>query len=127
MKRSTKLTDLTTEQLVALYVELGLGQNSAEKSGKTPLFNRLAKRTFEIVQELQRRPGDERITLLQLYDHPDMQVRYNAARDTWFVANVNARQKLEEIRDSKWYPQAAYAGMQISILDGKYEKKSGGG
>ena len=126
MKPGVKLPDLTTEQLLALYVELAIGQNAAEKRGKIGLFNRLAKKGYGVRCELAGRPGDQRFALLQLYEHPDIQVRYNAARDTWHIANIDARRKLEEIRDSKRYPQAADAGMQILILDGKFEKNRGG-
>lgn len=123
MKRDQNVSDLTTEQLVALYAAVGIAQNEAEKQGQIARFNRLADSTSKIIKELKSRPGDHRLALLQLYNHPDIQVRANAARDTWSVAQVEARRKLEEIRDSKWYPQAGEAGMNVHILEGKYEKK----
>lgn len=118
MKRGIKLADLTIEQLLGLYTELGLAQYAAEKRGRRSQFNRLAKKGFDVVDELERRPGDQRLALRQFYDHPNMRVRYNAARDTWFAANIESRRKLEELRDSNWLPYSAEAAMQIRILDG---------
>lgn len=127
MRRNVKLYDLTPEQLLELYVEVGLAEDAADKRGRLPQSNRLAKQGFEIAAELGRRPGNQRLALRQLYDHPNMRVKYNAARDTWFAANIDSRRKLEEIRDSKWQPYCAEAAMQIRILDGEFEKKLGGG
>ncbi|MFZ5733490.1 MAG: DUF2019 domain-containing protein [Pseudomonadota bacterium] len=118
MKRGIKLANLTVGQLLELYTELGLAQYAAENRGKLAQFNRLAKKGFDVVDELERRPGDQRLALRQLYDHPNMRVKYNAARDTWFASNIDSRRKLEEIRDSKWQPYCAEAAMQIRILDG---------
>ena len=127
MKRGIKLADLTISQLLELYTELGLAQHAAESRGKLAQSNRLSKKGFEVSKELERRPGDQRLALRQLYDHPNMRVKYNAARDTWFAANIESRRKLEEIRDSKWQPYCAEAAMQIRILDGEFEKKPDGG
>lgn len=122
MKRNVKLSDLTPEQLLQLYVNVGLAEDAADKRGRLQQSNRLAKQGFEIAAELGRRPGNQRLALLQLYGHPSMRVKYNAARDTWFAANTDSRKKLEEIRDSKWQPYCAEAAMQIRILDGEFEK-----
>ena len=127
MKRGIKLADMTVQQLLDLFIAIGLAQHAAESRGKLAQFNRLAKKGFDVVDELERRPGDQRLALRQLYDHPNMRVKYNAARDTWFAANIESRRKLEEIRDSKWQPYCAEAAMQIRILDGEFEKKPDGG
>lgn len=126
MRRNVKLYDLTPEQLLELYVKVGLAEDAADKRGRLPQSNRLAKQGFEIAAELERRPGNQRLALRQLYDHPNMRVKYNAARDTWFASNIESRRKLEEIRESKWQPYCAEAAMQIRILDGEYEKPSSG-
>lgn len=118
MKRGIKLADLTIEQLLGLYTELGLAQYAAEQRGRQTQSNRLSKKGFDVAKELERRPGDQSRALLQLYDHPNMRVKYNAARDTWFAANVESRRKLEELRESNWLPYSAEAAIQIRILDG---------
>ena len=123
MKRGIKLANMTIEQILALYAEVGIAQNAAERKGQIARFNRLADSNSKIIKELMSRPGDQRLALLQLYNHPDIQVRANAARDTWDVAQVESRRKLEELADSKWYPQAGEAGMNLSILEGKFERK----
>jgi hypothetical protein len=46
-----------------------------------------------------------------------MQVRLKAAIHTLAVAPVEARQQLEAIATSNWYPQAGDAGMTIRGLD----------
>jgi hypothetical protein len=58
---------------------------------------------------------------LQLYDHPNTQVRLNAAMATLAVASQAARKALDEIWASQWFPQAAVAGMMIKALDSLFE------
>jgi hypothetical protein len=60
--------------------------------------------------------------LLDLFSHPNMQVRLNAAERTLAVAPAAARHELERIRQSRAYPQAIDAGMAIHGLDdGSYQ------
>lgn len=118
------MTDLafserTLHQLLDLYIELGVQQNLAEKKGQTSKFNQLAGRLVDICNELKGRSGDQRRLLLKLFDHPDMQVRLNAAQDVIGVAPIEARQQLESIANSNWFPQAGVAGMTLDFLDGK--------
>jgi hypothetical protein len=63
------------------------------------------------------REGDQRRTLLNLYNHPNMNVRVKAAKATLAVSPKGARQLLEEIQASKWQPQALDAGMCLWALD----------
>ena len=70
-----------------------------------------------VEEELKSRDGDQRRLLMQFYDHPNLQVRLNAAKATLPVAPAEARHQLEAIRSSKIYPQAADAGVAIRMLD----------
>jgi hypothetical protein len=54
---------------------------------------------------------------MTLYEYPNMQVRLKAAIHTLAVAPVEARQAVEAIANSKWFPQAGDAGMSLLGLD----------
>lgn len=114
------LAKMTTEDLLELYSQLCMQQNTAEKRGDIAKFNRLFGRIGDIHQELKRRPGDQRSLLLNLFNHPDMQVRLNAAKGVLDVAPLEARKQIRVIADSGWFPQAGDAGMYLDIIDGKY-------
>ena len=85
--------------------------------GETTKFNRLFARMMDVSNELKSRDGDQRVQLLQLFSHPNMQVRLQAAKLTMAVAPVEARAQLEAIAASKWFPQAGDAGMSLWNLD----------
>ncbi len=53
----------------------------------TMLFNKLFDKKEAIEAELRRRSGDGRGVLLSLFDHPNMQVRGNAAKATLALAS----------------------------------------
>lgn len=92
-------------------------QSEALDRFETAKFNRLYDRKEAVVQELKSRPGDQRRALLSLYEHPNMQVRLNAAKTTLAVAPEAARAQLEAIRVSQHFPQAGDAGMSLWTLD----------
>lgn len=118
----TPVSQMSLEGLIELYCQLGAQQDLAERRGEIAKFNRLVDRVTEIENELGRRPGDQRTVLLKLYGHAVMQVRLNAAKGTMKVAPAEARKQLELIAESKWYPQAADAGMYLYVIDGKFDK-----
>jgi uncharacterized protein DUF2019 len=112
------LHEMTTQQLVQQFVVLSLEQDRTLTRDDVEGYNRLFDVLEAVKQELQRRPDDQRQALLPLYDHPNAQVRLNAAMGTLQVAPKAARRMLEIIRHSREYPQAADAGMTIHALDG---------
>jgi hypothetical protein len=71
----------------------------------------------DVDQELRRRGLQARLALLRLFDHPNMQVRLQAAKWSLGVAPEAARQVIESISESNWFPQAGIAGMTLSNLD----------
>ncbi len=85
--------------------------------GEIRKFNRLFRQMNEVDQELRRRRPEARLALLKLFDHPNMQVRLKAAKRTLGVAPEKARQVIEEIKKSQWFPQAGEAGMTLWNLD----------
>ena len=115
--RRLNLKNMSVAELVDRFVALGLGQFQAELHGEIAKNNRLIRQMWDVTDELKSRPGDQRSALLPLFDHPNVQVRLMAARLTLAVAPAAARQMLEEIKESKEYPQAMDAGMSLWALD----------
>jgi hypothetical protein len=115
--RRVDLTKMTVDQLVERFAEIGIAQDDALWDGKYAKFNRLFDRMNEVDLELRARGMDARRALLRLYGHRNIQVRLKAAVRTLAVAPDVARQALQTIADSKFYPQAGDAGMLLSGLD----------
>ncbi len=111
------LTGMSVAELVERFAALGIGQYQAEIRGDTPGENKLLREMWKVTDELQGRAGDQRSALLDLYTHPNAQVRLMAAKLTLALAPVAARQILQAIRDSKEQPQAMDAGMCLRLLD----------
>ena len=111
------LKKMTVAQLVECFTEIGIAQDRALLDDEISKFNRLFDEKTAILQELKHRESDQRHALITLYDHPNMQVRLNAAKATLAVAPVAARKMLQTIADSGWYPQAGDAGMSLVNLE----------
>jgi hypothetical protein len=63
------------------------------------------------------RGHDQRIALVPLLWHRNIQVRLNAAIDSLAIAPVEARAVLQQFRESRQGPQCLQAGMMIRGLD----------
>jgi hypothetical protein len=111
------LADAVTSQLVARFVELNLALDAAEQRGENAKYNRLFEQMMDVVNELKARAGDQRIHLVPLHRHPNIQVRMQAAKLTLAVAPDAARAVLQSIFDSGWQPQSLSAGMCLLRLD----------
>ncbi|GGF65923.1 hypothetical protein GCM10007301_27020 [Azorhizobium oxalatiphilum] len=82
MKAQRKLSQLPTDQLVALFVELSLEMKRADDWMENGAYNRAHKKLRDVRAELKTRPGDGRHALLPLLAHPNIQVRLDAALAT---------------------------------------------
>ena len=111
------LTSLAVPELVDSFTAAALGQYSAELQSDIATQNKCVQQAMAIAAELKARTGDQRSALIKLYDHPNVQVRLNAARMTFAVAPTAARELVQAIADSKQYPQAGDAGMCLWALD----------
>jgi hypothetical protein len=111
------LKQMSVADLVERFAALGVGQFQAELRGELAKQNKLILEMRPLVEELKVRPGDQRTALLQLLDHPNVQVRFMAATLTLAVAPATARQVLQMIKDSGQQPQALDAGMCLWNLD----------
>lgn len=115
--KQTGLERMSVDQLVARFVDIALAQDQALLMDEYAKFNRLYGEMEAIEHQLRARDGDQRRTLVRLYEHPNAQVRLKAATATLAVVPQAARQKLQAIADSREYPQAGDAGMTILGLD----------
>jgi hypothetical protein len=111
------LSEISVNQLVEQFVKIALDQDRCIQLNDNDGYAALYQKMSAIETELKARNGDARTALLQLYDHPNIEVRLKAARATLAVAPQQARKALEAIRVSKFYPAALDAGMAIRNLD----------
>lgn len=116
MKRIA-LTDMSPADLVKSFAVIVVAQDEALLGGRIAKFNRLFDKMTDVSKELKRREGDQRILLLDLFKHPNVQVRLQAAKHTLAVAPAEARAQLEEIVELQWFPQSGDAGMSLWNLD----------
>lgn len=116
MKR-VNLQEMTGDQLVEHFAVIGIKQDNALRKSEHAKFNLLFDEKKAIERELRSRAGDQRRLLTNLYDHPNAQVRLNAAKATLAVAPETARRMLQTMADSREYPQAGDAGMTLVSLD----------
>ena len=108
---------MSVTELVERFAALSVAQYQAEIQGDIARQNKFIKQGWAVVDELKSRSGDQRSALLPLYDHPNVQVRLNAARLTLAVAPSVAREIIQAIADSRQYPQAGDAGMCLWALE----------
>jgi hypothetical protein len=111
------LKESNVNQLVDRVAILAAEHDDCLLDNNIASANRIFDRIAEVVAELKSRPGDQRKALMVLYDHSNMHVRLFAAKYTLAVAPQAARQKLEEIKESGWLPDAGDAGMCLLNLD----------
>lgn len=117
-----RLSEMDTTDLLEHYVELSVRQSAAADLVETSLVNRLGDQIYKIGNELKRRPDDRGRALMTLFEHPSMDVRFNAATSLMSVFPIEARRQIEKIAVSKSYPVAGRAGMYLSMIDGKYSE-----
>jgi len=108
---------MTTSELVERFAAIGVEEDQALRVDDLRRYKRLAMQMRAIDEELKGRPGDQRRSLLALYDHPNFQVRLMAAKLTLAIAPEAARRMLELIYQRRHQPQSGDAGMCLSMLD----------
>lgn len=121
MRQRKNFSSLSNAEIVDLFERLCIEQYDAMEGDEQARVNRLVWRIHDLETELKSRPGDQRYELKKLFGHPNMQVRLSAAQANLSVDYASARREIQEIKDSKWYPQAMDAGMTLYFLDtGEY-------
>lgn len=84
-------------------------------------LNRSVRARWGIEASLKVMTGDQRRRLLDLYEHPNLQVQLNAAAATLAVSPEVARAKLRDIANWGIPPTAADAGLILrSIRIGRF-------
>ena len=94
-----------------------LAKNEALETDQDARYKRLYGKLDAVQQELRARAGDQRRALAELYDHPNPQVRFDAAIATLVMVPDRARAALRMIIDRDEFPQAADAGLTLDDLD----------
>ena len=84
-----KLQGMTVDQLVQRFTAIALDQDKALLRRVYARFNRLIDDMEAVEEELKM--GDQRRSLLRLYDHPNAQVRVKAVKATLAVAPERCR------------------------------------
>ncbi len=117
MKKIEDLSNLTVEQLVQQFADLGVAQYQAASQESIRLYNKLFAQTMKVTEELKSREGDARTALVALYRHPNVEVRMGAAKATLAVNPEGARDLLIAIEKLNRFPQSPSAGMCLSSLE----------
>jgi hypothetical protein len=115
--KKPNLKRIRTNELVDLFRDYAIKQDDAMLGGEQAKVNQLVWQLKDIADELRAREGDQRTALLNLYTHPNPQVRLNAIRTTLAVAPEAGRKALEALASSKEYPASGDAGMTVWALD----------
>jgi hypothetical protein len=115
------LNKLSIDDLVGRFEKICLEQFEASMQFNSSRYNRAFDSMMAVSNELRSRPGDQRISLVSLYDHPNEQVRLKAAIHTLALVPREARGVMQKLIDDRIYPQAGDAGMLLDSLDeGRY-------
>lgn len=122
MTKPRNLATLSNTDVVKAFEALCIEQYDAIERNEQARVNRLFWRIYALESELQSRPGDQRRVLMQLFGHPNMQVRLTAARANLAVDYAAARRELEAIVEEQWFPQAGDAGMTLHHIDTGFYK-----
>jgi hypothetical protein len=111
------LRDQTIDQLVNRFAEIGVAQDQALLYDEHKKFNGLFDQMNDVDKELRRRGLRARMALLRLFNHPNIQVRLEAAKWSLGIAPEVSRHVIEEINESQSFPQAMDAGMTLRNLE----------
>jgi Domain of unknown function (DUF2019) len=116
------LSSQTTPQLVEQFRGLALAQCEANLGGQIAKYTRLYWKLDAITKDLRSREGDQRRTLVELYNHPSPQLRLEAAMATLVVFPNQVRAALQMIIDRQEFPQAGEAGFTLGDLaEGRFK------
>ena len=111
------LGEMTVEELVDRFAEIGVAQSEALDAENRKKFRKLYEEMDAVDNELRSRGKQVRLALQRLYNYPNMQVRLKAAKRTLGVTPDAARRVIQAIADSKWPPQYVEAYMTLVNLD----------
>ncbi|MBN9075264.1 MAG: hypothetical protein BGN87_17880 [Rhizobiales bacterium 65-79] len=115
------LSKMPLDKLVDRFEKSCLEQYDASMNFNNSRYNRAFDAMMAVANELRSRPGDQRRSLVSLYDHPNEQVRLKAAIHTLALFSDDAREVLQKLVDDRIFPQSADAsGMLRGLDEGTY-------
>jgi hypothetical protein len=117
------MRSLNSEELVIVYVEIGLLMFEESDNLDTVEYNKNFEIFRELSAELMSRSGDHRRLLLPLLKHENPQVKLNAANNLAAIELLAARKAFHELVELNYLPQSADAGMALDILNGDSKLK----
>jgi Domain of unknown function (DUF2019) len=118
---NVRLEEMTVKQLVERFVRIALDQYDAILDEDNDKYNRLYDDNEAVEGEFKKRGADQRRALISLFNHPNRQIRYNAAMAMLAIVPDAARQVLQTISDRDEQPQAMDARSIMKSLDaGRY-------
>jgi HEAT repeat protein len=105
------------DQLIATYIELSQNEDDAMLRNDIGRATRLVRQRKEVDDILRARGIQARRMLLPLLEHPNAQVRLNAAKHLLAVAPAEARATLEDLAAHGPGQQEGSAGMCLLLFD----------
>lgn len=116
------LANMSDDDLVTLFTEIGLQQDKAELEGEIAKLKRLTFKLWDVEEELKARSGDQRRLLVPLYGHKNAWVRINAIEATLAINPEEARRQLQILAGTHEHPPSARArGALRGLDDGTYK------
>jgi hypothetical protein len=114
-----KYSSMSIDELVTFFADVCVQQDQAERKSEIAKYNRLFDKMAAAAKELNGRTPDARGALVKLFDHPNDQVRLQAAMAAFDFAPDRATHVFEEISKRGVMPQAANARLALRcIIDG---------
>ncbi len=114
---------MSIDELVAFFADVCVQQYQAERKSEIAKYNRLYDKMDSAAKELKDRAPDARGALVKLFDHPNDQVRLQAAMEAFDFAPDRATQVFQEISKGGVMPQAANASLALRcIIDGSLKQ-----
>ncbi len=111
----TGLESHTTDELVAMFVQRAIAHDEADGM---PEVDERYWDLDAVSVELERRDGDQRRALFQLYCHPDERVHHAAAEATRTLAPVLSSDRMSAVGDEAWRPPSTGNGAYEAELHG---------
>lgn len=111
------LHDMSDDTLANLFRDVAEQQYYAIQMGENRKYTKFYRDMDAIARELRRRDADGRRLLARFFRDSNPQVRLMCAAAALTVLPEQARATLQELHDSKEFPQAADAGMFVDSFD----------
>jgi hypothetical protein len=110
---TSRLRNLTNDQLVSVYLEEALLNSNALRLADTRLANPAALEIANVYRELRRRGEAAQRGLLALLDHPDPGVRCWAGAHALEFAPIEGERTLSEVAESDYGEFSMTAGITL--------------